>query len=748
MKKQISILLCIILMATSTLVLPVSAFAENENRIAIHDPSIYKGNDGKYYVVGSHLAIGESDDLINFKNLGHSMDGYNYLTLGDKSWKENLAEPLDWTSSYQNWHIKDRQTKIENDERDWEGKPYQESPYVKNFEYNCWANDVIYNKHMKKYCMYGCCSVWGTTASVIWLATSDCPTGPFEYKKSFIYSGITNALTPDAINYNGLPYTITNVKTDIIDGGYIRQSNIFRQPWFVTDKNHWNYNGYACGWGDYPNAIDPTAFVDKDGEMWLVYGSFSGGCFVIKLNNNTGTPDYDYMNARVDKGYDVYFGKQISKTNADTEGTGEGPFIVYDSLNDYYYYFLTYGGLASDGGYNIREYRSKNPDGPYFDAAGFNALEQKNTGLRLLGNYKLPSIENAYLSGGHSSCLIDDDGTAYQVYHTRFDNKYSTNTEGFQTVVHKMQRTNDGWLLLEPYEYSGDKEISKISANDIVGEYAFVNNTNQHARKESWQSPNSEIILPEQNISINEDGTISGAKDYIFSITNTNLGYKEVSGTWSLAENSVNATFTIGDVSYNVVFTVQKDEAKDGQSHIVFTGFASNNASIWGVKTGEHNLSTRITKQPTCKDFGIKTIVCSNCGYSYNQNIPKLNHKPATKAAVKATYFASGKSAYQYCTVCKSNITTPKTVKQLVLAKPVVKLAAGKKQIKASWSKNANASGYQIRYSLYSNMKSSKTVTIKSNKTVSYVIKKLATKKKYYVQVRSYKSAKGKKNSI
>ena len=34
---------------------------------------------------------------------------------------------------------------------------------------------------------------------------------------------------------------------------------------------------------------------------------------------------------------------------------------------------VTYGGLAADGGYNIRLFRSKNPDGPYLDAAGKNA---------------------------------------------------------------------------------------------------------------------------------------------------------------------------------------------------------------------------------------------------------------------------------------------------------------------------------------------------------------------------------------
>ena len=48
----------------------------------------------------------------------------------------------------------------------------------------------------------------------------------------------------------------------------------------------------------------------------------------------------------------------------------EGPYILYSPKTDYYYLFLSFGGLDSTGAYNIRVSRSKNPDGPYFDAKG------------------------------------------------------------------------------------------------------------------------------------------------------------------------------------------------------------------------------------------------------------------------------------------------------------------------------------------------------------------------------------------
>ena len=38
--------------------------------------------------------------------------------------------------------------------------------------------------------------------------------------------------------------------------------------------------------------------------------------------------------------------------------SGEGPYIEY--IGNYYYLFVTYGGLDSKGGYVMRMFRSKN----------------------------------------------------------------------------------------------------------------------------------------------------------------------------------------------------------------------------------------------------------------------------------------------------------------------------------------------------------------------------------------------------
>ena len=52
--------------------------------------------------------------------------------------------------------------------------------------------------------------------------------------------------------------------------------------------------------------------------------------------------------------------------------------------------------------------------------------------------------------------------------------------------------------------------------------------------------------------------------------------------------------------------------------------------------------------------------------------------------------------------------------------------------------------GYQIRCSLKSSMAGAKTVTVKGYAKTSTKVKKLKAKKKYYVQIRTYKTVNGK----
>ena len=39
-----------------------------------------------------------------------------------------------------------------------------------------------------------------------------------------------------------------------------------------------------------PNAIDPCVFTDRDGRLWMVYGSYSGGIYILQMDPETGLP--------------------------------------------------------------------------------------------------------------------------------------------------------------------------------------------------------------------------------------------------------------------------------------------------------------------------------------------------------------------------------------------------------------------------------------------------------------------------
>src|SRR5699024_8832276 len=80
-----------------------------------------------------------------------------------------------------------------------------------------------------------------------------------------------------------------------------------------------------------PNCIDPELFYDKDGKLWMVYGSAFGGIYIKELDDN-GLP--------VEDG----FGKLLWTPN----GIVEGPFVFYNEDQGYYYLMATQGDLSKD----------------------------------------------------------------------------------------------------------------------------------------------------------------------------------------------------------------------------------------------------------------------------------------------------------------------------------------------------------------------------------------------------------------
>lgn len=113
--------------------------------------------------------------------------------------------------------------------------------------------------------------------------------------------------------------------------------------------------------------------------------------------------------------------------------------------------------------------------------------------------------------------------------------------------------------------------------------------------------------------------------------------------------------------------------------------------------------------------------------------------KPATKPSESATTPSTTQPT-----------TKPSTTKNTETVKPkktsIKKLSKGKKKFTVTWAKVSGVKGYQIQYSSDKKFKkNNKNVTVTKQKTTKATVKKLKSKKKYYVRVRTYKTVNGKK---
>ncbi|MGN0484937.1 MAG: RICIN domain-containing protein, partial [Lachnospiraceae bacterium] len=469
-----------------------------------------------------------------------------------------------WGGEGQKWRLIDaqktdsrtRETRLENalaPSFAWAGFNDQDS----KGGYAVWAPDMIYNPNYVwndgskgAYMLYYCTSST-YIRSCIGYAVSKSVTGPFQYQDTVIYSGFTsndNYITTESdLGYRTVNTSVshTNVQK-LLDSGKIQEQG---RHWYNSNGS---FNNQYC-----PNAIDPNITFDTDGKLWMTYGSWSGGIYQLELDTATGEPIYPGKNSG---DTDPYFGKHIA---GGFGKSGEAPYIRYDAQSGYYELYVTYGGLTSDGGYHMRLYRSKDINGPYKDAAGRNAVYDKDTnqaerGVKLFGNYQFSCLSQGYKSGGHNSAFIDNDGQHYLVYHTRFDDGY----EFHEVRVHQQFLNEDGWPVTAVYENLGSK-ISEngYSLKEMAGTYEFVNHETDAQTKNVG-------MLQTKQITLNEDGTISG----------------DVSGNWSYTDGTYFCQMQVNGVTYKGIFFKQKKESDDQEKVMTFSLIGTNNESIWGSK--------------------------------------------------------------------------------------------------------------------------------------------------------------------
>ena len=367
-----------------------------------------------------------------------------------------------------------------------------------------WAPDVQ-RLADGRYYMYYCCCEGSSPLSALGLAVSDRPEGPYKNLGIFLKSG---------------------------------------EPGYDATQ--------------LPNVIDPCVFFDAEGRYWMVYGSYSGGIFILEMNPETGFP-------LEGQGY----GKKLLGKN---HARIEAPYILYSPDTEYYYLFLSFGGLNAADGYNLRVCRSKAPDGPYLDSQGndmidcggadgtfFNDPDYEPYGVKLLGGYGFRKLDSdagkkkaaVYKSPGHCSAIYDaPTGRYFLVFHTRFEGR----GEQYQVRVHQLFMNDEGWPVVLPLRYSGELPEA-VDAAARAGTYKVV----LHGH-----DINTEAHLS-QTAALNADGTVTG----------------ELTGSWA-CEDGRNVTLTLDGVDYRGVMNLGYD-ADEAKWVPCLTALDAQGCALWAI---------------------------------------------------------------------------------------------------------------------------------------------------------------------
>ena len=250
------------------------------------------------------------------------------------------------------------------------------------------------------------------------------------------------------------------------------------------------------------------------------------------------------------------------------------------------------------------------------------------------------------------------------------------------------------------------------------------------------------------NFSI-ENGTLkynaTGVKpgQYTLNVKDKSSTYAPFSASFTLTTDNVVAAYNNNNNKAPALVAAKDVQADDFANFVKNIQKVSVNGKEYAA-SGKGSVKlinadgTLVTTADALKAEGTYNIVVTATGYNKTLEFTYTNKSDTTATkpseATTATKPAATTTATQPTTAAKT------TTKKVTVKKQAAKVKAGKKKLTVTWKKDKNVSGYQIQIATKKNFKGAKTYTVKSYKTYKKVIKKLKSKKKYFVKVRAYKT--------
>jgi arabinan endo-1,5-alpha-L-arabinosidase len=164
------------------------------------------------------------------------------------------------------------------------------------------------------------------------------------------------------------------------------------------------------------NAIDPSAMQDRNGRLWMAFGSFWSGIKLIELDAVTGL-----RIQRESPIHSLAWKEQI-----------EASFL--SQRGEYYYLFVNWGLCCrgTNSTYNIRVGRSREVTGPYFDESGQDLMNG--------GGTLFLKTKGAMIGPGHAAFVVKE-GREFVSFHYYDGNRLGAKTLGLLPLTW----TDVGW---------------------------------------------------------------------------------------------------------------------------------------------------------------------------------------------------------------------------------------------------------------------------------------------------------------